>query len=243
LPPNQRRHPENADFGGIIIQNAPNTPMPIVDQLRDFFARVVVVNLSRRPQRLSRFNQNFQNWPFKTPQRFEAIDGLSVPIPADWKHGPGAWGCMLSHRAVLSAAIQDNVSTLFVLEDDALPAPDFSARAADFLNRVPQDWDCLMFGAEHMRPPTPVSPGIVRCVASNRTHAFALRGNMMPILLGFWNHFNTDHCDIVLSSLMRHFKAYAPDPFLIGQDAGISDITGRRESARFLPDEILAATA
>jgi Glycosyltransferase family 25 (LPS biosynthesis protein) len=203
----------------------------------DPFDRVVVINLARRSERMHRFNQLFQTWPFKPPQRFEAIDGSAVEIHQDWKHGPGAWGCMLSHRAVLGAAIADKISTLLVLEDDAFPAPDFTPRSADFLARVPSDWDCLMFGAEHMRPPIPVSPGIVRCVASNRTHAFALRGPMMPILLGFWNHFKTDHCDIVLSSLMRHFKAYAPDPFLIGQDAGFSDITARCEPARFLSAE------
>jgi hypothetical protein len=197
------------------------------------FDRVVVINLARRAERMARFNQLFQAWPFKTPQRFEAIDGSQVPLPGDWPHGPGAWGCMLSHRAVLGSAIADGVSALFVLEDDAHPAADFNLRAPEFLANVPADWDCLMFGAQHLRAPIVVSPGIVRCVASHRTHAFALRGEMMPILLGFWNRFNTDHCDIVLSSLMRHFKAYAPDPFLIGQDAGESDVTGQIERLRY----------
>jgi GR25 family glycosyltransferase involved in LPS biosynthesis len=203
-------------------------------QIPDPFDRVVVINLARRSERMTGFWESFRNWPLKKPERFEGIDGLLVNTPADWKHGPGAWGCMLSHRAVLGAAIAEKASSLLVLEDDARLSGDFTERFGDFLGRVPQDWDCLMLGAEHMRAPIPVAPGIVRCVASNRTHAFAVRGPMMPILLGFWNHFKTDHCDIVLSALQRNFKAYAPDPLLIGQDAGLSDITNRVESARLM---------
>jgi hypothetical protein len=201
------------------------------------FDRVVVINLARRAERMARFNQSFQAWPYRPPQRFEAIDGLQVPKPPDWPHSRGAWGCMLSHRAVLSRAIADKVSTLLVLEDDACLAADFAPRAADFLARVPADWDCLMFGAQHLRPPAAIAPGIMRCVAANRAHAYAVRGNLMPILLAFWNRFKTDHCDIVLSSMMRHFRAYAPAPLLIGQNSGPSDIIEKVEPVRFLSRE------
>src|SRR3984885_9151340 len=193
--------------------------MSSIGNLHDAFDRVVVINLARRSERMSRFTQLFETWPFKKPQRFEAIDGFQIQIPADWKKGPGAWGCMLSHRAVLGSAIADKVSSLFVLEDDARPVPNFTARAADFLANVPKDWDCLMFGAEHLVPPIPIRPGVLQCMGSNRTHAFALRGRMMPALLQLWNHFTTDHCDIVLASAMKYLKVYAPDPFLIGQEA------------------------
>jgi hypothetical protein len=204
---------------------------------------VVVINLARRSERLARFKRLFVDWPFKTPRRFEAIDGLRMKLPAGKNRGAGAWGCMLSHQAVLARAIAEKVGSLFVLEDDAYPVPDFAARAANFLARAPGDWDCLMFGAEHLAIPIAVAPGIVRCMGANRTHGFAVRGSMMPILLAFWKHYQAEHCDIVLASLMRHFKVYAPDPFLIGQDAGHSDITGREERLRFLCTDQIEAIA
>jgi hypothetical protein len=102
---------------------------------------------------------------------------------------------------------------------------------------MPGDWDGLMLGAEHLREPERIGDGVVRCAASNRTHAYAVRGRFMQILSQFWHSTTNDHCDIVLSSLMRHFKVYAPDPLLIGQDVGHSDITGRREYLRFLNGE------
>jgi len=209
--------------------------------LRDTFDRVVVINLAKRSERLARFTRLFEAWPFKPPQRFEAVDGMQLTLPAYKNRGPGAWGCMLSHQAVLASAIADKVTSLLVLEDDAHPVPDFAERAADFLAKAPSDWDCLMFGGEHLMPPLAVCPGVVRCAGANRAHAYALRGSMMPILLAFWKHYKAEHCDIVLACLMRHFKVYAPVPFLVGQDAGHSDISNRPECLRFLsPGQIQA---
>ena len=206
------------------------TPSP----LPETFERVVVINLARRTDRLADFTRRICDWPFKAPTRFEAVDGSTLNVPAEWKHGRGALGCFLSHRAVLGAAVADSVSSLLVLEDDACPVPNFTDRSAEFLSRVPPDWQCLMFGAEHLSPPVRVGRGIVQCTAANRAHAYSVRGPMMDGLLKMWNHFDTDHCDVVLASLMTHFKTYAPDPLLIGQGAGFSDITEQIETPRFL---------
>jgi hypothetical protein len=206
-------------------------------QISETFDRVAVVNLARRPERLERFWNLLIDWPFKKPQRFEAVDGEAVGTPAGWDKGPGAWGCLLSHRTILDCAIDDGVNTLLVLEDDAIPVANFGALAGEFLRHVPDDWDGLMLGAEHLLEPQAIRGGVVRCVAANRSHAYAVRGRFMKILSQFWHNSTNDHCDIVLSSLMRHFKVYAPDPLLIGQDVGHSDITGRREYLRFLNGE------
>jgi hypothetical protein len=203
----------------------------------DIFDYTVVINLARRPQRLERFWSLLGDWPFKRPQRFEGIDGSALKLPSGWDKGAGAWGCLLSHRAVLDDAINRGLSSLLVLEDDAYPVPDFARLAGQFLQNVPSDWDGLMFGAEHLLPPREISPGVVRCIASNRSHAYAVRGPFMKILSTFWKNTTNDHCDLVISSLMKHFKLYAPDPLLIGQDAGESDVTGRNERLRFLSAE------
>ncbi|HEY1687025.1 MAG TPA: hypothetical protein VGG19_19855 [Tepidisphaeraceae bacterium] len=214
--------------------------MPDVSQT---FDRVVVVNLDRRPERMERFWQLLGDWPFRRPERFAAIDGAVAGVPAGWERGAGAWGCMLSHRQVIRTAIDDGLSSVLLLEDDAFPVDNFARQSAEFLQNLPDDWDCIMWGGEHILPPHSVAPGIVQCVSTNRTHAFAIRGRMMKTLLEFWEATRNDHCDLILASLMRHFKAYAPEPFLIGQDAGYSDITGFKECLRFLSPEHTRAIA
>ena len=212
--------------------------------LANFFDRVVVINLARRADRLARFSKRLEgNWPFAMPERFEGIDGSALPMPATWDKGAGAWGCLQSHRAVLDSAIADGVSSVLVLEDDAYPVDELPRLAEAFLAGVPDDWNCLMLGAEHLLPPVPVAAGVVQCVASIRCHAYALRGPLMPMLSVFWQCNKVDHCDLVLSSLMRHYKTYAPAPLLIGQDGGPSDITARNEPLRFLSPEHIRQAA
>jgi hypothetical protein len=156
-------------------------------------------------------------------------------MPATWDKGPGAWGCLLSHRAVLDAAIADRVSSLLVLEDDAYPIDDLARQARRFFSRLPSDWDGLMLGAQHLLPPQVLEPGVVRCQISNRSHAYAVRGKLMEMLSVFWQANKVDHCDIVLASLMKHYMFYAPDPLLLGQEAGQSDVTPGMEPLRFMP--------
>jgi hypothetical protein len=198
------------------------------------FERVVVINLARRAERLERFYAGLGDWPFARPERFEAADGASVSIPAAWQHGAGAWGCMLSHRRVLTDALREGVSSILVMEDDAAPVEGFAELVAEFLERVPSDWDGLMLGGQHLCAPQPTGPGVVRCQITNRCHAYALRGRLLPVVLSFWLGSEIDHCDIILASLMKHFKVYAPSQFLVGQDAGFSDITLKTERLRFL---------
>jgi len=205
--------------------------------MAETFDRAVVINLARRSDRLHRFQRFFATWPFRQPERFEAVDGKLVQSPPGWDKGHGAWGCLLSHRQVLDQAISDGVHSLLVLEDDASPAPDFAPRAMEFLDLVPDDWDGLMLGAQHLTQPLLVAPGIVQCTLANRMHAYAVRGRFMQVLAQFWHGNTADHCDIVLASLMPHFKVYAPNPILIGQDSGISDISGRQEQLRFWTTE------
>jgi hypothetical protein len=201
------------------------------------FERVVVINLARRSDRLERFLSRLTDWPFLTPQRFEAVDGSTVAPPPEWDKGPGAWGCMLSHQQVLDQAIADGINSLLVLEDDSYPVDHFGPQVLEFLKNVPDDWDGLMLGAEHLSEPKAVLDRVVRCTASNRAHAYAVRGRFMKILSQFWHATTNDHCDVVLCSLMHHFNFYAPNPLLIGQDCGLSDITGRLTRLRFLSQQ------
>jgi hypothetical protein len=188
------------------------------------FDRVVVVNLKRRPDRLESFRAQLEKhgWPFKEPDVFEAVDGYAVSPPPDWlpRHR-GAWGCLQSHRQILERAMADGVKSLLVLEDDLC----IRGGVEEFFEKVPGDWDQLMLGGQHMQKPPQVSQGVVRCLNTQRTHAYAVRGRFINDLYATWHTIVTPvHCDHIMGPMQSRYKVYAPEPFLFGQAEGASDV-------------------
>lgn len=127
----------------------------------------------------------------------------------------------------------DRVSKVLVLEDDVEWFPDVWERLDNFMNDVPIDWEQLMLGGQHLRPPVRVSEGVARCRQTERTHAYALRGKAIKSLLALWRDC-TVHIDWEMGrKWQKDWKVYAPTPFLFGQGAGRSDISGRVNNPQY----------
>jgi hypothetical protein len=210
-------------------------PAPAAPGKLTAFDRIALLNLRRRPDRLAAFRdrQKTAGWRLPEPTVVHAIDGDKVGVPDFWVSGGGALGCRQSHIAVLQSAIMQDVGTLLVLEDDLEWTPETWPRLEAFLKAVPDDWEQLMLGGQHIGGnPAPVYPGVVRCKNCQRTHAYAVRGPAMKALLKLWYGCNR-HIDHVMGPWQADRKVYAPDPFLFGQAAGRSDISGVRNPSKW----------
>jgi len=211
-------------------------PLPTAD-LEGVFDRVVVINLRRRADRMTSFwaQEVWKEWPFKTPERFEGVDGSLLPVPCGWTWGSGTWGCLQSHRHVLERAIQDGMDSVLVLEDDALFMSGFADGVRTFLSNVPAAWDGLYLGGQHLGlpllAPKLVAPGVVRVVNPNRTHAYAVRGKYMRELYSELCDFE-GHCDALMGPLAGKRHVYAPSTWLVAQAGGKSDISGAVDPTR-----------
>jgi hypothetical protein len=121
----------------------------------------------------------------------------------------------------------DGVKNLLVFEDDAYLRSGSVEKLLKFLEEVPDDWDQLMLGGQHLKQPKKVKPGIEQCVDCQRTHAYAIRGQFLRDLYTAWTSPDSRHCDWIMGPLQASRKVYAPDPFVFGQEASRSDINGR----------------
>ena len=197
--------------------------------------RVVLINLKRRPEKLaaSLAEVSRVKWPFPTPKIFSAVDGEKVPSPEGWPAGDGAYGCRQSHVRILEEAILDDVRSILVLEDDLIFMPGFDESIEPFLASVPADWEGIWLGGQHMHPAEPTKiPGIVRCLHTERTHALMVRGQFLRALYRRWAS-SYAHVDHAAGPMMARYRVYAPEPFLVGQREGASDIDGQKHGRRY----------
>jgi len=210
--------------------------------------RVVCINLDRRPERWEQFQRRLPaDWPFGPVQRLPAVDGEQVELPAwyggEWRNAlAGAYGCLQSHLKAWRDAAAQGACNLFVLEDDAVFAPDFSRQAQQLVSRVPDGWDQIYFGGQHLRTdermPAPLryEARVLRGCCVNRTHAYAVSsGGLAKLVQRFsepWSAGRKEdwHVDHQLGGMhwRGELKAYCPLRWLVGQVMGIGDVSGCR---------------
>jgi glycosyl transferase family 25 len=220
-----------------IVMGKFNRLMQYEDMLKNYFDRVVIINLDRREDRWKAIKDKLSkiNWPFKEPERFSAYDGNYLPTPVGWKDGPGTWGCLLSHREVLARAIQDGLQNVLVLEDDIFFAPNFETRVLEFLKGIPENWDQIMLGGQYFDDTKvyDISPEIRKVSLCHRAHAYAVKGNFMRYMYSkLCSAYG--HVDHILNTFQDRYNVYTPRHFLIGQDGSPSDISGKQASPDLL---------
>lgn len=205
------------------------------------FDRVVCVSLDRRSDRWDAFLSRVpEDFPWKAPEKFSAIDGRLCNPPGWWKQGGGAWGCYRSHCNILEQALQDKVESVLIFEDDATFSEGFAEKAAEFFANIPDDWEQAYLGGQHLRRPQEIKEHWVRCININRTHAFAVRGSGIRKLYKWLSNtkdwHSRNHVDHHLGRIhaSRGVNVYAPVEWLCGQaEDSRSDVCGKPVDERW----------
>ena len=206
-----------------------------------------VINLDHRRDRLNAFyNRLPPDFPWSTPERWQAIHGDSVKHPDWWTAGNGAWGCYKSHLNILEHCMNNHFDSYIVFEDDALFCDDFNDLMFDFYANLPDDWELVYIGGQLLHtdnhPPEEVNPRVYIPYNVNRTHAFMVRGKRgMEIMYKFlqavpFEHgYHIDH-HLGLLHERRMLKIYCPHKWLVGQIGCSSNISGQLTGSTFFDD-------
>lgn len=202
------------------------------------FRTRVCINLDRRPERWQRVQERFAAHGIGGVQRFAALDGQELVIPAHWKHTAGAYGCLRSHLQVVEDARRLGVPSVLIFEDDVLFDDALQRKFAAGMEQLPADWDMLYFGALHKDEPIQVTAQLSRLTRSNSTYAYAIRNTVYDAFIDL-NRRAADVLDNNSFELQQRFNALCFMPHLAWVENDWSDAQSKIEGHWYLRESLV----
>ena len=188
------------------------------------FDKIICLNLEKRKDRKSSCVDIFKNLGLDV-EFFNGIDGSLLPNTGKIKKGH--MGCCLSHRCIFEKILENNWNTTLILEDDVEFHPDVHQLFEQFYNEVPVDWQMLYFGGNHCKTTQiMVSEHVHKLYQTFTTHCYAIKKDIIPILLEEFNEKNIYNLevDVHLTSIQKKQPCYGFVPHLAWQRSDYSDI-------------------
>lgn len=201
--------------------------------------------LKKRPNKFNEFLSRIpSDWDFGIIEPYDAIDGTAVELPVWWSQKlKGAYGCYMSHASILKHIVDNNYINTMILEDDAIFSENFSSLLKCCFDHLPEDWDQLYLGGQHLAKAKKIHKNIVKGSNINRTHCYIINNkNSAQKILNhilnkdFWiknlnsNKYHIDYAYGILQSA-RVINSYAHHPFIVGQIPNKYSDTGSQTSS------------
>jgi GR25 family glycosyltransferase involved in LPS biosynthesis len=220
--------------------------------INEAFPHKFCINLDRRPERWQQMRAKFERCGIDGVQRFAAVDGQHAIIPPNWSDSLGAYGCLRSHLEIIEQAKRLGWPNVLIFEDDAALDPELHEKFASYFAQVPDDWEMLHFGANHMAAPVEVAANVVRITSANSTFAYALNRSVFDAFIDL-NTRALTAVDLNNRKLQTEHACYCFMPHLAWVEDLSSDVQVRQKYHWYLKeslvlhgsgmDQILARTA
>lgn len=210
------------------------------------FDKIFVISLTKkRSNKVSEFMDSLpQDWNIGEVCVFDAIDGDNEELPLWWpKNMRGSYGCLKSHLSILNLIVSQNLLNTLIIEDDAIFCDNFIQSLENVLRNLPDDWEQLYLGGQHLSKFKVINKDLVRAENVNRTHCYIIRNKntahkMIDYLTDkdFWIKNLTQkkyHIDYAYGAMHKKntIVAYASLPFLVGQKSNKFSDTGSQISS------------
>lgn len=196
--------------------------------INDYFDKVYCINLDEATERWSKCVEQFNKYGIEV-ERFSAIKPM-VGINGLLR---GEIGILRSNYSIIEKSNNDKCDKVLILEDDFVFLENFNELFDTFIKQVPEDWDFLYFGGNHLGGLIQVSENVSKMNHSYALHSFAVRKTMFDKIL------NTIHeeyipVDVYYALMMKDCNAYTFRPSLSYQRNGFSYIQEKYKNYDFL---------
>lgn len=161
------------------------------------------------------------------PTWIQAVNGYKSDIG-------GAGGCKQSHWFCIKLAQHEHLEKFLVLEDDVEFSDDFSLDLTD----IPDDWDMVYFGGNHLlAKPIHIKNNVYKCRNTLCAHAILIRHTCYDLLLEELLKPSEKPVDVLLGELHEtKLNAYVIYPHTAWQFNSFSNIENRYTIYPFLKD-------
>jgi GR25 family glycosyltransferase involved in LPS biosynthesis len=195
--------------------------------LNDYFQEVHCINLDRRTDRWEECQIEFKKHNLKV-ERYSAFDGNNLTLLPGLN--AGQTGAVYSHRGIVEYAKQKSLNNILILEDDVEFDDDINLRFSEIIDRVPDDWDMLLFGGNHSGN-NPWSPGKLEKVSENifkvthslALHCYAVKNTIYDRYVESLNKTGKTN-DALVADIQQHINCYIFRPHLAWQRPSHSDL-------------------
>jgi hypothetical protein len=214
-------------------------------KINDFFEKIYCINIDRRTDRWESCLKEFEKYSLDV-ERFSATDGNIDNYNLGYPYDNELAGA-ISHLNVIKKAKELNLKNILVLEDDVVFDDGLNQLFSFFIKQLPDDWDFINFGGNHIGGLRNISPNIGRMNRSYALHGYGVNSKSYDQIIEYMEQsinnvikngrqvINTSvAADFFMADLHSKLNSYCFTPHIAWQKEDYSDIQKTRVNYDFL---------
>lgn len=214
-------------------------------KINDFFEKIYCINIDRRNDRWESCLEEFKKHDLIV-ERFSAVDGNSENYNLGYPYDNELAGA-ISHLNVIKEAKKINLKNVLILEDDVKFSENINDLFSEYIKQLPEDWDGINFGGNHIGGLLPISPNMTKMRRSYALHAYGLHNKSYDYAIQYMenkiNNVITNGKSVIRQSVAADFfmadlhsilNFYCFRPHIAWQKEDYSDIQRTKVNYDFL---------
>lgn len=213
--------------------------------INDFFDKIYCINIERRIDRWESSSKEFEKYGLIV-EKFSAVDGNTDNYNLGYPYDNELAGA-ISHLNAIKKAKELNLKNVLILEDDVEFIDNLNHLFPFFIKQVPNDWDGLNFGGNHIGGLLNVTINLSKMIRSYALHAYGINCKAYDsVIVHMENCINnviqngknviktSVAADFFMADLHNHLNFYCFIPHLAWQKEDYSDIQKTKVNYNFL---------